>query len=156
MSSDPSLGTRCLVANISAVILPPNRAGRTLVCFNCLGSSISTSYLFGEFEDVIFYRGSFHTVFRGGHIMFFLNKSGRRATDYIKKKISPKGAQRYKRDHQPRRKTNSTKRKSKNNSSRSDWDIDANYTKPKLNSKRRKREPPPSPTTTKHRQTPDD
>jgi hypothetical protein len=39
---------------------------------------------------------------------FFWNKSGKRAADYIKKKISPKWAQRYNNDQQPRWKTNST------------------------------------------------
>jgi hypothetical protein len=72
LSSDPSLGTQCLVANISTIFLPASRTGQSLVCFNRLGSALSTSGVFGEFEDVIFFRDAFHSVSRGGNMVVSL------------------------------------------------------------------------------------
>jgi hypothetical protein len=68
LSQQPILGSGCLVANICTIILSTTQTGTGMVCFSSLGSGISNSGIFGDFEDVIFFSGAFYTVSRTGQM----------------------------------------------------------------------------------------
>lgn len=68
LSQEPILGSGCLVANICTIILSTTQTGTGMVCFSSLGSGISNSGIFGDFEDVIFFSGAFYTVSRTGQM----------------------------------------------------------------------------------------
>lgn len=69
LSCDPSTNNYCFVAMISTIIRHPRSSRHNLVCFSRLGHVIATNYLMGEFEDSIFYNGSFYTLSRRGHVL---------------------------------------------------------------------------------------
>lgn len=69
LSSGAIDATNCFVASLSTIFLPAVWSGRSLVSFSRLGSSFSTEGIFGEFEDVIWFRESFYTISRGANIV---------------------------------------------------------------------------------------
>ena len=87
-------------------------------------------------QSWVSWQGKIRVFYRPNTWFFFETNQAGELPIYIKKKIRPKWAQRYNSDQQTCRKKNSTKRKK--TTSRSDWDIDTELHKPKLNSEKKK------------------
>lgn len=68
-SCNPCTAEPCLISTICTLLPPARKAGASVATFFSLGTVVLKTYLVGEFEDTIFFKGSFHCLTRTGDIL---------------------------------------------------------------------------------------